>query len=381
MQLRSRFSLVVLCLFLGISSLTAAAELPAGVTALIVDLKYSKARGVQICEVQTVSRSRFAGSDFAHEADGYVGEQLVPILTQGFERVWYGSRSIVDPGVRSALQSAGAIPVTDLSKLEARADFRAVAKAPVADPSDLASYRGLVYMRGSKDHSLESLRKRYPGVIWVDVDVWRLTESKSEMNALFRGDQVLKNFKPRCQHFKTKYKKQLAKDIQNQVGEGLVVIKPLNAVKGRGVLILPAKDLDKTLKRILKKSVDLRRDPDPNIRYWYVCNDAHFVVEEFAESDPVRVDHLKKRSYDGTMRAVVVVTQDRGETRLDLADCYWKLPSKALSQSGTRTELHKSCGAIPYFAEVDAQIEAEVESELSEALPQMYQLLTAVAAS
>lgn len=57
---------------------------------------------------------------------------------------------------------------------------------------------------------------------------------------------------------------------------------------------------------------------------------------------------------------------------MDFVELHWKLPKKSLSEEGSFSEKHKSCGKIPYFALVEPEKEEAIKHQLKETMPLLY---------
>lgn len=376
---RTHLPFIISCFLLSVAAFSFADTTPppAAFAGLIADIKYSQDEGLKICEIQPISHSRFRGSDFAHEDMAYVASQFVPLVSDLFQNTFFRIKSMCEPAIREGF---GDLPncfgFESMLDMEKDNFFRIRASEAPEDPSDLASYPAMVYVRRNSIADKRLFLKKYPGALLMDQGVWEPTLNKRRLNELFASDEYLSQFRPRWDNYPKKYSKELVKKIKAEINSDIYVVKPIAGTKGHGIIVCSEKALEKVLKRILKRDLSLRNHPDPSYRYWYYDKSKHFIVEQYATSDAVHPEHLEKAPYDGTLRAVFTLAYSQGEVEFQLLDSYWKLPSTALdAKKASLTDMHKSCGKEPYFAEVDADIEAEVEAILMDVMPHMYRVM------
>ena len=74
--------------------------------------------------------------------------------------------------------------------------------------------------------------------------------------------------------------KKMAKDITKKLDCEKYVIKPLNASRGNGVIIVNRLMLNRELKKILLDKDTLDHD-DPAYKYWIKTKENNFLIEEF----------------------------------------------------------------------------------------------------
>ena len=98
------------------------------------------------------------------------------------------------------------------------------------------------------------------------------------------------------------------------------MIKPLNASRGNGVIIVDRLMLNRELKKIL---VDKETNPnDPTYKYWITTKNKTFLVEEFISSKIILLDG---KHFDATMRVIFVLSHDMNNINIDFLGAYWKL--------------------------------------------------------
>ena len=148
----------------------------------------------------------------------------------------------------------------------------------------------------------------------------------------------LHHYRPTCFLSSKYYTHTLAAKIQSTMPAEKYVIKPLNAAKGLGVIIINHTELDRTLKKLFAKKSAVQ-PKDPLFSYWKKDRNTLFLVEEYVASKAITIDNL---TYDPTMRIIFALRHQNGRIFVDFCDGYWKLPIKALNENGTLTEKHKS---------------------------------------
>jgi len=195
----------------------------------------------------------------------------------------------------------------------------------------LKSYSSL-----KKAHKKE--RKKFPGFMFLNEVARRYGNSKGALSRLFKSE-YLKNFKPEWHIYPAEYSKKLVEKIKRDFKADTLVIKPVCASRGLGVIVVEKKNLDETLNMILTKEDTIKVVKDPAFRFWTRRKRKRVLIESFEESKHVTKDGKK---YDATMRVVFVLCCNKGKINVSFLGSYWKLPGKDLSASCSLTEKHKS---------------------------------------
>jgi hypothetical protein len=241
---------------------------PVDLSFLVIDLKFNHKKGVQICEIQQGICSRYAGLEFLQEEKGLFAKTFTDVLSSYQKPVWFFYKDVTDDNMQKRFHEIYN-PFQSLNNLLADDVFVSTASSPVNDPHTIGAYHGIYvgYIENVAD-SLEQFRERFPGIIPIDSPFAQLYRDKLNMNRPFSEDGYLKHFKPACSYFKKGYTPTLAQEIIQTIGTNTVVIKPIAASGGKGVIIVTAKDLDSTLKYIFSKNKKLRHDSDPSYNWW-----------------------------------------------------------------------------------------------------------------
>lgn len=368
-----RALLLTACFFVcGLSLHASSQKYPVDVSFFAADLKYSESSGVKICEIQHGILSFFRGERFSYGGNGTTAPNFINVISQMPGPLWLNRNVIADEGIRKALLKYNFRQVSAVSQLLTDPVFCLNAALPLADPSDISSYHGMVYLRQCDFKDPDTFRSNYPGIIFMDAaghDYWI---DKYKMTLLFAKDPVLAQFKPRWNLYPKKYTPDLAAEIINDLKCERFVIKPRSAFRGRGVMIVDKEDLDETLHHIFNKTVQLRLDKDISTRYWFTDKSETFLVEEFAAADPVAIAHLDDRLYEPTVRISFFLIYNKNSISVNYGGAYYRFPNKSLDEPGTLNEKYKDIIELPYFDKVAPEIYEKIKEELNVALPLLY---------
>lgn len=235
----------------------------------------------------------------------------------------------------------------------------------------IQDYKGIIVIKNRSNR--KTIKDKLSEFIVLNDKFTKYCENKHNAAQLFKGKE-LEKFKPNWKTYNFAYTPNLAKKILKDLGCDAVVIKPINATRGEGVIIVEKKDLDKTLKKILCDN-----NPIKNINneyaFWAKYKENIFLVESFEKSKSILVD---KKKYDATMRIVFVMcnnacgdmcenTRDKVRKNAQknmrknmfnnacenthenskiiefkIIGAYWKLPIKSISEKGSLNDRHKS---------------------------------------
>ncbi len=218
---------------------------------------------------------------------------------------------------------------------------------------------------------LHAIKERYPECIILDAATKKFISNKYETGLLFEN-QNLASYKPCFTILPKNYTPTLAHDIVQKIKSPLLVIKPINASLGRGVVIIEPQKLDAILRIVLKQSsVSTDQEDAQNLSYWVTDHEKFFIVEEFTQSKIIYVDN---KPYDPTMRVAFVLFNNNGIIQINFLDAYWKLPSQALNENSSITQQHKSHieSGKQSSAPVDTHDFEIVKEQLSLLLPSLY---------
>lgn len=337
------FRNVVLILFFtlfmpfSLSAQQTAENYPPDVSFMIIDLKY-KDEKIKICEL---------------------GEGLVSGFV-GYEKL-YGRGSMYKNFSRFLSSLGRPVCTLDLKKLsafqkEAKLLFKrsnqtgssrlfsienAVRSSHQANRFDQKTNRSIIVptlpYRFLKYSDL--VKQLYPKMIIIDQTVRPFVLNKLFTHLLCMNDPILGPLRPHCKIVPKQYSPKLAQEIINQFKCENFVIKPLNAWKGRGIVMVNKGELDSTLEMIIDQPTMAQKSPNKALRYWAHNRHEIFLVESLESSNLVTVEGAE---YDATMRVALGVYYEEGKVKVQILGAYWKLPSKSVTQNCSLTEKYKS---------------------------------------
>jgi hypothetical protein len=320
----------------------------------IVDLKFDSEK-IKICEFGRGLGSTFRGYDVLY-GHGQMWSKFWNVLKQLQKTPWLVSTQ----GLRKEF-------APEVFKEIGGRNVRAIEGINPSSPA-------FVLMAGNakkKSFSCAEFKQRYPQCLILDEVTKRFVTNKYETGLLF-DDHELDSYKPRYKIFPKEYSSILALEILQKLNSNRIVLKPVNASLGSGIVMVEPSELDHVLRVILKEEDYAKGQNDAtNFAYWAKDHEKFFIAEEFVASKKIFIDH---KPYDPTMRVAFVLFNNAGIPCINFLDAYWKLPTKSLDAYGTFTELHKShveaerkCSAC-----VDTDDFEVVKTQLCLLLPQIY---------
>lgn len=228
--------------------------------------------------------------------------------------------------------------VLSLNALEHDECFQYSARQASINQNRLNEHAGIIVCFGkNKEELLNQLKKKYSSFLWVNAGTQKFASSKDALNPFFRAPE-LRRFKPAWNIYPKKYTRSLADTIiQDLHPVDYFIIKPINALQSRGVMMVHAKHLDRMLKCIFSKSGIVHGVRPHGDRYWLYDQNKSFLVEEYAPSKTIIVDG---RPYDPTMRLVFFMTHEQGVLNIHVLAGYWKIPVKPLDADGNLSAQH-----------------------------------------
>ncbi len=206
----------------------------------------------------------------------------------------------------------------------------------------------------------------------------RFVVSKSATDGLFTTPE-LTQFRPRSIIIPKVYDPSTAQRVNEQLKSPLIVVKPLNAALGNGVIIIEAERLDHLLKLIATKSPALRNQGDrSSYDHWLSSTGSQLLVESFHASKTITVSNKK---FNPTMRVAFCLANDAGAISITFMGSYWKLPAYSLDEPGTLIQHHKSSishdNSRISSAFVDPIDYLIVQANLCKVLPGLYERMLA----
>ncbi len=158
---------------------------PANISYVVVDLKYSEERGVQICEIQQGLASGYKGHRYACGNEDSITQKFSDKLSAYNKPVWYLNSSFVSPEKKKCFQKNGFIPALNIYHLKNDKVFEAAARRSVKDVADISSYHGV--LMGHWKVSQET-RESFPGILLMDFPFYPFRRNKMDMNELLTPD-------------------------------------------------------------------------------------------------------------------------------------------------------------------------------------------------
>jgi hypothetical protein len=208
--------------------------------------------------------------------------------------------------------------------------------------NQLDNYRALVMVRSNNylSDELIKFKENHSDVLLVNDASGPFVNDKFLTHLLFCNG--LEDFRPKCSVCDVDYSPQTSKDTLDNIENKWLLIKPIGASLGNGIIFVERNCLDEVLKKILQKE-DLLRVNDRAYSHWKDERHKIFLVEAYAPSKNVFV---RRQWYDATMRvlfALVHGCKDHNElTQVRILGAYWKLPIKSLTEEGSFDEKHRS---------------------------------------
>ncbi len=341
---------------------------------LVADMRYSEAEGTQICEIQHGVPSTFKGEAFSNNGVSFIANNLVDCLNRYYSHSWVQINAFQDKNlVQRFRHDPTWLTFESLKDLDTEAYFCMQASNPVYNPKDLSFYHGFLFMEPIKSDEWESIAKSHPGIVIIDKAIHQYRRDKVTMSEFFVDHPVLQNHKPKWKAFEKKYTDNLAKMIFEAIPSNRFVIKPVAKFKGKGVIIADRAEMDAKLKYIFKETNKKPPGYDPTFDDWFRDNSDQFIVEAFAEADPIQATHLKGKFYSPTLRVAYLLIYNKETVEIVCLGGYCSLPRKALSEKGSLNDKYKSCCKIPYYCKADPVVMQKAINETLVVMKIIYQ--------
>lgn len=342
---------------------------------LIADLKFDVNGQVSILELGEGPLSYFKGHDALYP-QGLIWQRFWQHLANKKLPMWYVgdiTRAKRETEIISTptFKELGGKFCKSLHELEANKAFKNIIDHARKNALPQA---GFILLRHHTTNTAmrNYFKKTYPEMTLINDPARQFVSSKFMTNLLFTNDSYLQNFRPECHVYKKDYSPELVARVHADfIQQDLMVIKPLNAANGWGVIIASHETLDQELQTILQNKKFLKESDDPTYSYWHSDKNKHLIIEAFVQSKPICVNN---KEYDATMRQVFVIESNTSGIDINFIGSYWKLPASTINGKGSLTELHKSnvkSGNKP-SAIIAPEDDAAVQEALRDALPKIY---------
>lgn len=326
---------------------------PDGLSFCIVDLKFDGQK-IKICEFGQGFDSGFKGYDALY-GKGQLWAKFWAALASLKKPLWLLGSQLKRDLAPDSYKKAGGYVAHAINEIKS-----------FSSPFIL-----MVCGTHKKNFSAFEFKKNHPECIILDEVTKKFVSNKYETCLLF-DDHELATYRPRFMLIPKEYTPTLTYDIAQQLNSQYIVIKPINASLGRGIVAIEPPQLDCALLILCKKqNSSLAPHDEDSYAYWASDREKFFIAEEFVPSKTILVD---SKPYDPTMRVAFVLFNNAGTPCVSFLDAYWKLPTKSLNEQGTFTELHKShvVSKTKCSAPVDPSDFESVKAQLCLLLPQIY---------
>jgi hypothetical protein len=359
-------------------------DIPADVAYWIADIKLNE-NGVTIIEFGDGNFAGYKVLDHMYRP-GKMWEAVWSSLFSLEIPIWYVGDYASNPGVVAwpQFKAGGGFYSPSLTALQKNNYFLQHTKKYARLFSEqVKDYQGVIVFKrcNPSKEALNQFMTRYPDFLILNYSSTHHVSDKKLTDGLFNTPE-LRAFRPKAAIFPKKYTKTLASEIMKQFENDWLVIKPINAGRGNGIIMVDKDNLDDALHRILVENKnhlppdnDIEYKPDPPLGYdyWKGDRNSNFLVEEYVPSKPISVGG---KEYDATMRVIFIMRYEQGTITLDFLDAYWKRPIKALTDYGTFKDKHISKHAPNFEESQDLAVSPEdyefVKESMAQALPQIY---------
>lgn len=281
------------------------------VLGVTIDLKYSKEKGVRICEINSIVRSGLKGYDKAY-GQPLRETELKPFYAQ------FNSDEPLPHEIAAGEKPARIWPMTAGQRFNGK-NLPAILESCLEDeiaPSDTQNNSSYAHVLNSnyKDYFIDAFYEQHSDLFPASMVVGK-DSIKADLSAMLEKHPTAQKF----------------------------VVKPSHSAVSNGVIIVDRDQLVEKCEDIFiarnPKSKDerfLRDDPHPN-----------FVVQECVHSDPVIA--ADNKSYDGTMRLVasMVYDHEKDDVSIEYHGAYWKLPAQDLDAKLSGPALQKAILSLP----------------------------------
>ena len=222
------------------------------------------------------------------------------------------------------------------------------------------------------------IKSKCPGALFIDDATRGVVLNKALTHLLFANDPEIQHFRPAALLLKKKYTPTLAQEIIKKIPATAYVIKPIDAWKGDGILMVRPHELDKYLSAMLNNPGTPGNPLAYTVSYWAHDHSRYFLVERLESSEPIKV---KNKIYDATMRVAVGLAYDAGNVKVVFLGAYWKLPDKPVTAEGSlvsRFKSHISADRLICSAAVRPITYIKVQKYLNQLLPPIYRKMVAL---
>ncbi|MFA6527093.1 MAG: hypothetical protein WCT20_01585 [Candidatus Babeliales bacterium] len=315
---------------------------PADVGLCIVDLKFD-GQTIKICEFGQGTVSQFNGYDALYGQGAMFTKvwgqlrNIHPILEAIFT---HHMSELAGMYAISELSEAEKISVLSLDQL-CSATKTIKRRMSLCHQQQIAFYDGIIITfntRVLKNIIRAQEVKAYDRFIILDRATTYWVNNKCFSDQLF-DEPWLRVVRPGCFVCEKAITIDLLQEVIRQMPSDYYVIKPLNASKGMGIVMVAREELAETVQSLFGQEAKVPNRKEKEYEYWLRDKNKTFLLEQFCPSKIVEVDG---HPYDPTMRVAFILSNNEGKTQVTFLDAYWKLPERSLDQKGSMTQKHKS---------------------------------------
>ncbi len=356
----------------------------ADISYMVTDFKYSKERGLKICEVQHGALSAMKGDLCISGGNGIISPAIAEFFTRFPLKKW--AIGLLYAPLKRCLANKEWALKDSFQKLTHDAIFLEDATQHPRNPYVITDYSSIVYADFDIHNNFDFYKKSYPGILFMNAPTFPYWQDKYKMNLLFDYNDELKKYKADWRLYPKKYHALLSYQIEQDMPSEMYVIKPRGEFLGNGVIVVTNTDLDHVLQMILQPDASLKKHPDKKYAYWKNNKDDSFLIEKYYESDYVcfsrplsettsDAEYHAQYHYDATMRMVFILQYDGENMSYHCLGGFAKLPCKALEEEGTLNEARTSCGLSRCYAAINPELFAEINVHMERAMLMLYEIM------
>jgi len=345
------------------------------VSLLIADLKYD-GNSLKVLELGNVTSSILSSHESVY-GTGIIWERIYNYVKGLGPQLWcIGQPLNPKSGTFICFENFVKRGARNVNNLEQLADDPVFVDLCHADNSSkkfskISDYKGILAPKSysSQKEDIAHLKKEFPDFLLLN-EVAHVYGTNKYKTAILFHDEELSQFKPKWKAYPKIYSKYIVNKIEDDFTSNILVIKPINAALGKGVLIIEKKDLDKTLETIFTKQSEIENIKDSSYNYWAKDGNSVFLVESFEPAKPVT---LHGKEYDAKTRVIFALSCDQGNATLTFFGAYHKAAFKSLDENCSLTEKHKSkiCEKTR-AAKVSHEDSKKIQEILGFVFPKMY---------
>ncbi len=292
--------------------------------------------------------------------------------------IWHvGDKGPANGLAMDELVRVGGKHIPGLKQLEHDTDFKKSCKKDFKPSSAIKDYRGIIVYRAvteakRDDAEIKKFKALHPEFLYVNNIARNHVKRKDRTFQAFY-DAGLDSYIPKSKTYAKKLTHELIRTINNDFNDcDMLVVKPVFSSLSFGVNICAKKDLNPLLTKILRDTHTIKRSDHRCFSWWRFDKSANFVVASYEPSRTITKDG---KSYDPTMRIVVLAHYDNGTIYTTPIAGFWKIPVKALSDPVSFTEKHVTIAhAGAYYSGIltDRKDWGTIDSILRTIMPPLY---------